>query len=279
MLACYIDEAGDTGQLPSPTSPVQPLLCILGLTLDIGRLRDFTVAFIDLKTRFFPGLFQGVPRLERILTEVKGAEIRRAFRAGPGKHVQRHHHVGFLDELLSLVEGFNCKVLGRVWVKAIGEEIDRWGIYTSSIQAIYSTFQDLLTQRNDVGIVIADSRTKVEDRRVSFSILTQKFKFGGDKYFRIVEMPTFGQSDNHAGIQVCDLLCSGLLFPIAAYAFCMGYVTNIHVDPGYAYLRKRYGLRLRALQHRYQLVSSGKWSGGIIVSDPLGQRSGGHLFR
>ena len=57
MFVCYLDESGDTGTLASPTSRVQPVLCILALSLDLDRLRDFTFDFINLKTKFFPGRF------------------------------------------------------------------------------------------------------------------------------------------------------------------------------------------------------------------------------
>ena len=56
LYVCYLDESGDTGLLPYSTSPVQPVLCVLGLSLDLEYLREFTLEFIDLKYRFFPGL-------------------------------------------------------------------------------------------------------------------------------------------------------------------------------------------------------------------------------
>jgi hypothetical protein len=32
-------------------------------------------------------------------------------------------------------------------------------------------------------------------------------------------MPTFGHSENHAGLQLADLVCSALLFPMAMDAY------------------------------------------------------------
>lgn len=90
-------------------------------------------------------------------------------------------------------------------------------------------------------------------------------------------MPTYGHSENHVGIQLADLICSALLFPMAAYAYCHGHVTSVHVRPGHVTLRARYGLRLRALQHRY--VDSGHWRGGITVADAIARRPGCHLFQ
>lgn len=267
MLACYLDEAGDTGTLTTATSPIQPVLCLLGLTLNLERLREFTLEFTNIKTRFFPGLFPAAqPRLEKILKEVKGSDIRAAFRTTRRDRRRRHHHIGFLDALFTLVETYGCRVFGRVWVKAIGVHVNSVTTYTSSIQAICSTFQHLLVSQAQSGCMILDPRTKTQDRRVSFSIFTQKFKATGDAYPRLIEMPTFGQGENHAGIQVADLLCSGVLFPLAAYTYCTGHVNNIHVNPGYAVLKNRYGTKLRALQHRYYDGESNEWLGGIVTS-------------
>jgi hypothetical protein len=279
MFACYIDESGDTGEIPHPASPIQPLLCILGLSIDLDRIRDFTLGFIDLKRRFFPGFFASPQRLEWILREIKGADLRSAFKSISADHRRRHLHIGFFDALLAMIEANECKIFGRVWVKPIATRLDGQAIYTSSVQAICSTFNHLLEGAGAHGLIIPDPTSHVQNRRVSFSVFTQKFRSAGDAYPRLIEMPTYGQSENHAGIQVCDLLCSGLLFPIAAYSYCTGYVTNIHVDAGYEVLKKRYAVRLKALQYRSQEVPLGRWQGGLVVSDPLGRRDGGHLFR
>ncbi len=277
MLACYLDESGDTGTLPIANSPIQPLICLLGLSLDLTSLRPFTLDFLDLKARFFPGLFVGTLRLSRILSEIKGSDIRAAFRTND--HQRRHHHIGFLDALLGLVDSYGCRIFGRVWIKRIGAKLDGVAIYTSSAQSICSTFDHLLSTKDDAGIVIADSRRHGQNRGVSFSLFTQKLSSAGDPCARIVEMPTFGHSENHAGLQVADLLCSALLFPIAAYIHCTGHVNNIHVHPDYLILKQRYAPRLQKLQHRYEDPNSGRWTGGLIVSDQLGFRSGAHLFR
>jgi hypothetical protein len=90
-------------------------------------------------------------------------------------------------------------------------------------------------------------------------------------------MPTFGDSRNHVGIQIADLLCSALIFPMATHAYCLNHVYNIHVDPGFGDLTERDGARLRALQYRY-LVGD-RYRGGLTVDDRVGQRPGGPLFR
>lgn len=89
-------------------------------------------------------------------------------------------------------------------------------------------------------------------------------------------MPTYGHSENHAGLQIADLLCSALLYPMSTYAYCAGRVTSVHVQSGFSVLKARYGDRLRRLQHRYHDGARTRF--GIIVCDELGQRPGGRLF-
>jgi hypothetical protein len=151
-------------------------------------------------------------------------------------------------------------------------------VYTYSIQSIYADFQHYLTENNDFGTVIVDSRLKHLNTRVAHSIFTQKFKSTGDTYDRIIELPAFSHSDNHAGLQAADALCSAFMTPIAINTYCTGAVTNIHVRPGYSQIKDRYKSRCQKLQHRYK-EANGKGRGGFIVSDGLAQRVGGLMFR
>ena len=73
------------------------------------------------------------------------------------------------------------------------------------------------------------------------------------------------------------IVCSGLLYPIACYAYCTGHVSNVHVQSGASHLRDRYGLQLKQLQHRY--YERGRYVGGVTVADHLNQRSGALMFR
>jgi hypothetical protein len=128
------------------------------------------------------------------------------------------------------------------------------------------------------GLVVADSRTPALNTSVAHSVFTQKFKLAGDEYEHILEMPTFGHSDNHAGIQIADLLASALLFPMATNAFCLGHVGGVHVHNDFELLRHRFGPRLSRLQYRY-LDGARRYRGGITVDDRISHSSGGRLFR
>jgi hypothetical protein len=177
---------------------------------------------------------------------------------------------------MKLLERYQAKIFGRVWIKGIGLPINGRAIYTSSIQAICGDFQRLLDLENNHGVIVADSRTPVLNSDVSHSIFTQKFRAAGDSYSRVLEMPTFGHSENHVGLQLADLLTSGLLFPIACYAYCSGRVNNIHVHAKYATIKAMFGPRLLALTYRYN--EGGRPRGGITVDDKLAARNNTLMF-
>lgn len=150
-------------------------------------------------------------------------------------------------------------------------------MYTYSIQALCKSFQNLLELENNHGIIVADSRNPYQNVGVSHSIFTQKFKATGDAYGRILEMPVFGHSENHVGLQLADILCSALLFPMATFTYCTGYMNSVHVHPKYKLIKERYAARVMNLQHRY--LDQGRYRGGITVNDQIAQRTGGELFR
>ena len=113
---------------------------------------------------------------------------------------------------------------------------------------------------------------------LSHSVFTQKFRQLYPLYQNIVEMPCFGHSNNLAGLQLCDILCSAFLFPIASYVYCHHNVINVHVQPAALELRERYGHRLRELQHRFT-NKDGFNMGGIVVSDPLQKQNAIAMFK
>ena len=201
MKICFIDEAGDLGLLRKPPHPNdQPVLVIGGLLIDVGILADLTRDFLNLKFRFFPSLPYPSPMpLDRVLPEIKGAELRKNATRGDPK--QRRHAIGFLDRIFGLLRRYEARLVARIWIKGIGEKFDATPVYTSSIQGICTYFQHHLTETGDIGLCIADSRNKLKNVRVSHSIFTQKFSFAVKRYDRLAELPTFGHSDNHVGIQ------------------------------------------------------------------------------
>jgi hypothetical protein len=280
MHILYIDESGDLGALPaapSPTGNDQPVLVVGGLAVEAASLEAITQDFLYLKSLFYPGLpYPSSNHLDKIIPEIKGADIRR--NATRGGRNQRRHAVGFLDKLIAILQAHDVKLFSRVWVKALGQPFDGRAVYTSSIQWFYSSFDHFLTTQDSFGFCIADSRDYLKNVNVAHSVFTQKFRASSTVYSRVLELPTFGHSENHALIQICDIVCSALLYPIATEAYCTGHVANIHVQPGAVHLRQRFGPALKALQYRYR-EPLGRWNGGIVVADAIGQRSAAAMFQ
>lgn len=275
MRVCYVDEAGCPGTLPSATSDVQPVLVVAAFSLPIPALKQLTVDYLHLKHRFFPAL-RAAHFLDLVLAEVKGSDLRR----DAARHGRRQWRppIQFLGAVMRLLDEVDASVFGRVWVKEPGTPIDPTAIYTYSIQAICETFETQLAAAGQRGFVIADSRRKQQNAMVAHSIFTQKFRSGGDPFEHIVEMPTFGHSDNHVGLQIADLIASAVIFPLAVQSYCKGHIEGVHTRRDYKRLKLRFADPIRKLQYRYRR-SDGRWAGGITVSDPLGCRTGAELFR
>ncbi len=277
MKVLYLDEAGDLKSLPvTPTSNTdQPVFVLGGILVDYVRLDSLTVDFLQLKRRFFPGLnYRSPSQLDAILPEIKGVDLRRNILKS---NRVRRHAFGFLDHLFDLLEANSVAMTARIYIKPLGQTVRSTPIYTASVQRLYDVYDHYLATQEDYGLCLLDSRTKGLNVPVAHSIFTQKFKTA-PKYPRIIELPGFVHSDNHAGIQIADILCSAVLASIAGQSYCAGHVQNIHAAPGYALIKQRYGSRLMGLQYRYQ-DASGKWQGGITVSDRIAQRSSAFMFK
>lgn len=178
----------------------------------------------------------------------------------------------------SKLRGLSSERLSPRAGKGIGQPINGTAIYTFSVQDICAGFQELLTLGDIKGAVIADSRNKPKNSTVAHSVFTLKHRVAGDAFDRVIEMPTFGHSDNHVGLQIADLLCSAFLYPMAMHVYCSGKIHSVHVRSGYHVIQSRYAARIKAMQYRYQDSARHKWRGGITVSDALGKQPGSQLF-
>lgn len=275
MYFCYVDEAGCPGALPSPTSPVQPCLVICGLIIPAESLGPLTNQFLQLKCRFDPSIRRGTRHfLDTTKKELKGSELRKEIRT-TGRN-RRRYVFNFLDKVLDLLESFDAKLIARVYIKKPGDPFNGRAVYASSIQSICYGFEKFLSAKDSRGLIIADSRTPALNSVVAHSIFTQKFQVGGDFYPRILEMPTFGHSENHVPIQISDFLCSALLVPMAHDVYCRTHILSAHIHDRDALIRERYAERLRALSYRYQ--EGGRWKGGITVNDAIANKSAAALF-
>lgn len=274
MHVCYVDESGGF-EAPDRSPDATPAMVILGLVVDTARVPALTRDFLALKRTHFPGRFQSGRALSHILVEIKGSEILHMTRAQSRN--QRRQAQRFRADLLDLVAAHGVHILGRVWVKAPGKSMNPVSSYSFAMQDIAQHFSQFLQSRSSEGVVIADSRTQSANVRTAQSIFTQKWRTGGDPYPFMREVPLFGHSDNHAGLQVADLIASTLVFPMAACAHGCKSPGSVHASPRYEEVQKQFGDHLRGLQYRYR-DETGRWRGGLVVSDHVGQQPGSILF-
>ncbi len=272
---CYIDEAGCTTPLPGTQTDIQPVLVIVGLIVDVARVRELTIDFLKLKRQYFPNKFRnGNHQLDDVLVEIKGSDLRSTIR----KHgVHADATLKFIDDTLDLLRANEARLFATVWVKGIGKPIDSRAIYTSSIQAACRNFSAFLDWRDGTGFMVADSRTPALNTQVSHSIFTQKYRAKGDPWARLLDLPTFGHSNNHVPLQIADILCSTLLFPMATATYCTGQITGKHVKGRDKFIKRRYASRIKALQYRFK-DTNGQPQGGVFVSDGLLGRKSDLLF-
>ena len=275
MKICYIDEAGDGRRPDQREADVPPAFVICGLVVDSSNLPALTDGLLAAKARFRPPS-AGSRAADGILTEIKGSYLRGNIRKG-NREVQS---LLFLDAVMTLLERLDVGLLGRVWIKNPLEDSDEKAIYAFSVQNIARHLQRHLAISGNSGLIICDSRSFTQNVDVAHSVFTQKFRRTGDVLPNIVEAPLFCHSDNHAGIQLVDIVASAFVFPMACRTYCRDYDDRLYAHPAFDLIKERYGSRLMALQRklRYRLPA-GRWVGGLMVQDAVCGRSGGRIFR
>lgn len=268
MHICYIDESGDSQPVNTKNHDQQPMLIIAGLFVDAERISRLTDDFIRLKRQFYPKLFSNVTHaLDVLLTEIKGSNIRSDIRKNSNNSAKVQHHLRFLDGVLKICNDHGIKLISRVWVKSYATPVDDRSVYTITAQNIAKRFQHYLLDNESRGMIIADFRDPARNRYVAHSIFTQKHKRNrGDAYPSIEEIAVFGISDNHACLQIADLICSTILYPIAGRTVCDGPFDNVHTHQNYDIIVQRYTKRIRQMQYHCSSDNQQLW--GITVSDP-----------
>jgi len=217
MYIAYMDDAGDLGAVSNPPQHNdQPVFALTVLLVNQSRLSSLVPEFLQIKRNYYPGLIPPSSHfLSAVLHEIKGADIRRDIATG-GRNRARHA-TRFLSEIVDLTLRSDIRLVSKIFVKGIGQPIRHTSVYTAACQSLFRSFDHYLSTVDDVGVYIADSRNKGLNMPVAHSIFTQMFSAKRAHYPRIMELPTFGHSDNHVGVQICDLLASALVVPTAVH--------------------------------------------------------------
>lgn len=248
-------------------------MVIAGLIVPSAEIAPLTNDLLALKKQFYPN--RARRHLDYLLYEIKGSDLRMRIRRS--NLARRKHALAVLDRTVSIVARRRCRLVGRVWVKRPGQALDPASTYTFAVQDIARHFNHFLETRDAQGILLCDSRNHRQDIRVAHSVFTLKYKTSGDEMPRLLESPMFGRSENHAGLQLADLMASGLLFPMAARAYCSTSAPGLHTHPRFDILRKRYAAPLKRLRYTYTSTAD-KIVGGVTVSDPNGRQPSSLLF-
>jgi len=269
----YLDESGGV-EPPDGHPSATPAMIVLGVMVAADAVWSLTSDFMDFKREYFPTRFPGEPSCDDILNEVKGARLLHQTRSNSRDSRRHADHVR--TGLLELVSRFDCRVVGRVWIKRPGERLEPDHTYSHSVLDIASQFSRYLEGRNSLGLIFADGRSERQDKMLAQSIFSAKYGSAGDPCPRVPELPGFVNSQNHAGIQIADMLASMITLPMVAAAYGVSPGT-IHDSPRYAEVRDKHGESLKGLQFRY-FDEVGRSRGGIVVSDAVAARPSSLLF-
>jgi hypothetical protein len=278
MYICYVDESGDAGTLDLTDVNLNPLFVITGLVIEHTRLIDLTFDFLKIKRRFFPNrLAPPMFPLDRIKEEIKGNDLRKYLRGDNRRNYQLS--VGFIDSCVALLRRNNVRLLGRALIKAPGKKNSDEAFYGRSMMHIYQHFNAFLEDKQELGFVIADGRRPAQNQKTTHVVFTQIHRAVGSTYPRIAEIPVYGQSNNFAMLQMADMICSAIVFPMLIDVFSDYLIGsgNKHASTKYSAVRDRYKTEIKEMQYRY-LNTNGAWVGGLLVADGTGRRRSASLL-
>jgi hypothetical protein len=278
MYICYVDESGDAGTLDLTDVNLNPLFVITGLVIEHTRLIDLTFDFLKIKRRFFPNrLAPPMFPLDRIKEEIKGNDLRKYLRGNNRRNYQLS--IGFIDSCVALLRKNNVRLLGRALIKAPGKKNNDEAFYGRSMMHIYQHFNAFLEDKQELGFVIADGRRPAQNQKTTHVIFTQIHRAVGSTYPRIAEIPAYGQSNNFAMLQMADMICSAIVFPMLIDVFGDYLIGsgNKHASAKYSAVRDRYKTEIKEMQYRY-LNTNGAWVGGLLIADGMGRRRSASLL-
>ena len=267
MYICYIDESGDSGTLQITDTNSNPFFIVVGLVVEHNRLIPLTHDFLRLKKTFFPNYFSATHlTLDGILVEIKGNDLRKDLRGSNRRRWQQT--IGYIDACMELLNQNRVALIARALIKNPGSQYKDAAFYGNSIMHICTHFNIFLEFNQEFGVVIADSRKTPQNQRTTHTIFTQRHQSRGNSYPRILEMPSYGHSNNFAMIQLSDLVCSAVIFPMLSDAFGNYLHTsgNVHISPQYTIVRNRYKVAIKNMQFMYQDANN-FWRGGLLVTD------------
>jgi len=239
MYICYVEESGDTGAFNPSFANSNPAFAIIGVFIGHFQMRDITKEFLYMKHRFYPNLYKEHLHLDRILIERKGCALRKSMRSDSKSESQTA--IGFIDSCVRLLEQYDAKLLGRVLIKQEHFQYKDAAVYGAGVMHICEHFNYFLNSRGEYGMILADGRRYAQNQRTTHSIFTQIHAHTYN-FQKLVEAPAYGNSCNFALLQLSDIICSAVLFPMVmdAYGGNLRESGNVQANPKYQSIRMRY---------------------------------------
>jgi Protein of unknown function (DUF3800) len=260
----YFDESGDLGPfVENSPSNMQPIFALGGVVVPQANVTELTSRLMALKRKHYGLSYPKNEKYELLRNEIKGKDIRRELRK-KGGHARAQ--LLFIDDLLATLKSLDCHLLASIYVKGLESPFDGKAVYTTAVQKQVDLFQKYLTIQDSMGLVIADSRYNHLNSDVSHAVLTQQ----NSRYAvnsRLVESPVFGNSENHAGLQVADIIVSALIVPIALATYRQDDAQrSFNYDFDHA-IKLRYATKLKKLQLAVKLQIGTRF--GFYVNDSV----------
>ena len=260
---CHIDESGDFGPLLSASANAQPVLAVVGLIAPKGKIAQMEGDFAQLRkaSEFLKNRRSALGQ-NHLPLEDKGHALRRGLRSDEAQW--RAGALATLDATLDLLERAEAQVAGCVHIKPVDRTFNGKRAYVSSVLSIAANFHRILEAEEERGEARRKGEIICDEQQQAKSAIRRAFRR------RNPPVPEFGNSEQSAGIQIADWLCSAVVAPLAA-AICFDRADDLpeskHADPRYLALAEgENSVWARLMRMQFPFADdSGLRQPGIIV--------------
>ena len=205
MYFFYIDETGGVTRHHEPLKNGEtPIFCLNALAIHKSDWRRLDRQYLYLKRDFFKSEI-GTRRAEYF--EVKGNYL-----LAPG-HRHNRRNAEFLRRTLRLCDGLGAQAFSIAIMKNAASPATPKVLYSLALQYLVERLHLFLDScsGDPNGILIVDSRTRELDAHVARSHLSYVFGHPtGRGFHRILEAPLFADSRLTVGLQIADIIGSGI---------------------------------------------------------------------
>lgn len=243
-LTCYVDEAGCPGKLPAGPTIVQPFLIVAAMALPSAEVGAFTHRLNMLKGAYLRANGSLAGTAAPLALEIKGSALRAQLRRSPGGVLAAHR---LLDGLLSLLKASDARIFAAIAPKPAGGEFDGVATYAFAMHRLACEFHQWLDHQDADGVMVADFREPQLNAAMARPVGASKFGEVRDALPRLLDVPLFGHSESHAGLQAVDWLVSALIFAAVSERHSSELPGHPLLHENDAQFARRYRKRLRGL--------------------------------